>query len=164
MSPILASSSSHIQKWANFLRWKFSSGSRSISGPNILKVEKLIKYQKLGVVNLVNPTGHPAIVSISQPPPLPADVICEQPHIRARCCAIFWLKYSSRLFVMLFSISGLTRLTVYEQHPFPWPLVFSIFVSGPGLHVLTPLQHPIANQSLRVIIVQNEIPHSQSFL
>ena len=63
-SPILSSSSSHIQKWANFLRWKFSSDSWSISGPNILKVEKSIisrwyGEKKLEVVNLLNPTGHP---------------------------------------------------------------------------------------------------------
>ena len=76
-SPILSSSSSHIQKWANFLRWKFSSDSWSISGPNILKVEKSIKLvdkvsksrqlvdnvvNKLEVVNLLNPTGHPEYV------------------------------------------------------------------------------------------------------
>ena len=73
-SPILSSSSSHIQKWANFLRWKFSSDSWSISGPNILKVEKSIKWvdkvsksrwygeKKLEVVNLLNPTGHPEYV------------------------------------------------------------------------------------------------------
>ena len=66
-SPILSSSSSHIQKWANFLRWKFSSDSWSISGPNILKVEKSIKLvdnmvKKLEVIYLLNPTGHPEYV------------------------------------------------------------------------------------------------------